>query len=128
MQKDININTQPTRKHTYIKVYVLPEEKAQIKLYAQQAHMTDSMFLRLLGLGYTPKSLIDLEKVDELARISGNLGRLGGLLKLWLTNDQRTAKFGKDVIEAALARIDETQNEMVAVMQQIVLPRSKRAS
>lgn len=115
-----------TRKHsTPIVVRVTPAEKDTIDQNARLAKMSTSSYLRTLGLGYTPKSLIDLDKVDELARISGNLGRLGGLLKLWLTNDKRTAKFGKEVIEAALARIDETQNEMVAVMRQIVAPKSK---
>jgi hypothetical protein len=34
--------------------------------------------------------------------------RLGGLLKLWLTNDERTAAFGKSNILALLNKIEDT--------------------
>jgi hypothetical protein len=33
--------------------------------------------------------VLDHQRVDELARINGGLGRPGGLLKLWLTNDEK---------------------------------------
>ena len=60
------------------------------------------------------------ERVRELARINGDLGRLGGLLKLWLTDDRRTAHFGEATIRALLARIEATQDQMGAVMHAIV--------
>lgn len=86
--------------------------------------MSTSSYLRVLGLGYEPKSIVDNKQVEILAKINGDLGRLGGLLKLWLTNDPRTAQFGESVIRSALARIEATQNEMVKVMRQIVRPRT----
>ena len=77
----------PTRKgSTPIVVRVTPDEKAIIESYAQQTGQSTSAYLRLLGQGYVPKSIMDYGKVMELARINGDLGRLGGLLKLWLTN------------------------------------------
>ena len=70
---------------------------------------------------------MDNRKVLELARskINGDLERLGGLLKLWLINDARTAQFGDNVIQSALARIEDTQVQMVEVMKSIILPRSE---
>ncbi|NLC09417.1 MAG: hypothetical protein GX782_05565 [Gammaproteobacteria bacterium] len=65
--------------------------------------------------GYEAKSIVDYERVGELARISGDLGRLGGLLKWWLTDDERTANFSRDTILRLLERIDGIQDEMVAV-------------
>ena len=44
-----------------------------------------SVYLKTLGLGYEPKSLLDAERVGELLKACGDLGRLGGLLKLWLS-------------------------------------------
>jgi hypothetical protein len=32
-----------------------------------------------------PKSVYDLEAVEQLAKVGADLGRLGGLLKLWLS-------------------------------------------
>jgi len=61
--------------------------------------------------------------VRELVRINGDLGRLGGLLKLWLTDDARTARFGVDTILALLARIEATQEQMSSTMERVVRPR-----
>jgi hypothetical protein len=58
--------------------------------------------------------------------MTGDLGRLGGLLKLWLTNDARTAHFGESTIRALLARIEKTQDQMTDVMRQVIYPRADR--
>lgn len=114
-----------TRKgSTPIYVWVTPDEKAAIEANARQTGHSTSAYLRFLGLGYAPKSITDNEKVMELAKINGDLGRLGGLLKLWLTNDVRTAKFGESTIRAALARIEATQDKMVEVMKAVIMPKA----
>jgi hypothetical protein len=114
-----------TRKgSTPIVVRVTPDEKATIEGYARQTGRSTSGYLRLLGLGYAPKSLVDHSEVERLAKINGDLGRLGGLLKLWLTNDVRTAQYGESVIRAVLDRILETQAKMLEVMKLVVMPRA----
>lgn len=116
----------PTRKgSTPIVVRVTPDEKSAIDFFAKQTGRSTSAYLRLLGLGYMPKSIVDNEKVLELARINGDLGRLGGLLKLWLTNDTRTAQFGESTIRATLARIEATQDKMLEIMKSVVMPRTE---
>lgn len=114
-----------TRKSTTpIKVYCLPDEREQIKALAAAAGKTASSYLLAVGLGYRTKSLLDHRRVEELLRINGDLGRLGGLLKLWLTNDERTAKFGEATIRAVLAKIADTQDSMHEVVRKVVLPKS----
>lgn len=108
-----------------IKVYCLPEEKQIIEGLARRAGMSAARYLREVGQGYQIKGVVDYEYVRELARINGDLGRLGGLLKLWLTNDVRTAQFGQSTILAVLRKIEVTQEEMGKVMTKIVLPRSE---
>lgn len=44
-------------------------------------------------MGYQVESIVDIEQVVELSRVNADLGRLGGLLKLWLANDPRTVDF-----------------------------------
>lgn len=116
-----------TRKgHTPINVWVTPDEKYEITLLAKTTGLSTSKFLRNLGMGYQVKSIIDNKRVEELARINGDLGRLGGLLKLWLTDDLRTRRFGESTIRALLSKIDQNQNQMYEAMREVVMPRSKR--
>lgn len=91
---------------------------------AAQAGMTPSHFLREIGQGYRVTGIVDYEQVQELARINGDLGRLGGLLKLWLTDDAKVAQLDEHTIRALLRRIEGTQDEMGRVMMKIVMPRA----
>ena len=111
-----------TRKARHLRVPVLPAEEAQIKRLAAAAGLPVAAYLRKVGLGYRLPGILDHRRVEDLARINGDLGRLGGLLKLWLTNDERTAAFGEATIRAVLAKIADTQDEMHAVMRAGVLP------
>jgi mobilization protein NikA len=118
---------QHTRKHgIHLRVPVLPEEETLIKKNAERAGLTVAAYLRNVGMGYEIRGIVDNNEVERLAKINGDLGRLGGLLKLWLTNDIRTAQFGETTIRAALARIEDTQNKMIDVMMSIVRPRAER--
>lgn len=116
-----------TRKNSSpVKVYCLPDERATLTGQARAAGLSLSSYLLTVGLGYRIEGILDHECVEELARINGDLGRLGGLLKLWLTNDERTREFGEATIRAVLGKIEETQGMMQDVMRSIVLPRTRR--
>ena len=91
-----------------------------------QAGRSVAAYLRDVGQSYPIRGVMDYEKVRELAAINGDLGRLGGLLKLWLTNDPKTVHFGESTIRALLARIEKTQDDMTAVMRQVIHPRADR--
>lgn len=109
-----------------IKVYCLPEERQQVVANARAVGLSLSNYLLNVGVGYQVRGIVDNKQVEELARINGDLGRLGGLLKLWLTNDARTAQFGESTIRAVLSRIEATQDRMIGVMQDVVRPRADR--
>lgn len=113
------------RKH-HLRVPVFPDEKQLIEEQARRAGMSVARFLRDVGQGYRIGGVVDYEQVRELARINGDLGRLGGLLKLWLTNDERTAQFGEATLRAVLSRIEATQDQMGQVMMNVVMPRADR--
>lgn len=117
---------QPIRKARQLRVPVLPDEEAAIKRMAASAGLPVAAYLRNVGLGYQVRGILDNKRVEELARINGDLGRLGGLLKLWLTNDPRTAQFGESTIRALLSKIEDTQDHMHMVMQSVVMPRTER--
>jgi hypothetical protein len=113
-----------TRKNTPpVKVYCLPDERNQLKALAATSNQSVSAYLLNVGLGYPVKSILDNCRVEELMRVNGDLGRLGGLLKLWLTNDERAAVFGEATIRAVLSRIESTQDQMQAVMREVLVPK-----
>ncbi|WP_303717938.1 plasmid mobilization protein [Brevundimonas naejangsanensis] len=59
-------------------------EHAGIKANATRFGMSMSMYLRKIGLGFEPKSKWDAEIARDLIRVRGDLGKVGGLLKLWV--------------------------------------------
>ncbi|MCD8561259.1 MAG: conjugal transfer transcriptional regulator TraJ [Shewanella xiamenensis] len=108
---------------TPLKVYCLPEEKALIEANAKATGKSVSSFLLAVGQGYQVTGIVDAEQVREMAKISGNLGRLGGLLKWWLTDDARVANFTPETIRTVLSKIEDTQIELGAVMSKVIRPR-----
>lgn len=107
-----------------LRVPVLPEERKIIEENAARAGLTVAAFLRQVGMGYEIRGIVDVQQVQELVRINADLGRMGGLLKMWLTDDARTARIGADVIHALLARINERQEKMSETMELLVRRRA----
>jgi hypothetical protein len=115
--------TKPTRKNSPpIKVYCLPEERAQLESQARASCSSLSGYLLHVGLGYRVQGMLDQERVDTLSRINGDLGRLGGLLKLWLTDDVRVEEYGEATIRSLLSKIEHTQRAMLAAIYALTLP------
>jgi hypothetical protein len=108
-----------------IKVYCLPDERALIEENSKRAGLSVGGYLREVGQGYQIKGVLDYQHVRELVRVNGDLGRLGGLLKLWLTDDVRTARFTDATILALLSKIEATQDEMTRLMRSVVQPRAE---
>lgn len=111
---------------TPICVYCLPHEKAEIETLAKASGNSASSYLRLVGQGYVVRGILDYEHVAELAKINGDLGRLGGLLKLWLTDDAKLATFGVTPTSRSIVGVlEEIRGNQVAireVMARIVTP------
>ena len=113
----------PTRTRQ-LHVPVLPDEAEAIKKMAASTGLSVAAYLRNVGLGYQVRSILDNKMVEELARINGDLGRLGGLLKLWLTDDPRVTQYGEQLIRALLSKIENTQDQMHEIMRTVVMPRA----
>lgn len=112
------------KRRQHLRVPVFPAEKALIEENATRAGVSVARYLRDVGQGYQIKGVLDYQHVRELVRVNGDLGRLGGLLKLWLSDDPRTARFGDATIRALLTRIEATQDEMSRIMKSVVQPRA----
>ena len=104
-------DTRPRGKRPF-NVWVTPEERATIERRATSTGLSASAYLRNLGLAYQPKSILDAERVGELLKACGDLGRLGGLLKLWLVERPGQGAPEAD-IRQLLLQIGELREQIV---------------
>jgi len=95
-----------------INVWATAAERAEIERHAKATGQPVSVFLRTVGLAYEPKSVLDAELVGELLKACGDLGRLGGLLKLWLAEKPGEGAPEADV-RALLHSIGELRDQIV---------------
>jgi hypothetical protein len=98
-----------------LKIYVSETERAAIAARAQGCGLVVSDYLRAVGLGHEPRSIFDHEAVMTLARVNADQGRLGGLLKLWLSERPGQGASVTDV-RRLLREIEATQ----AILRQLV--------
>ncbi len=107
-----------------IKVYCLQTEKDAIKQQADAVGLPMSTYLLNIGMNYQIKTILDHKKISDLAKVNGDLGRLGGLLKMWLTDDERLAHFNNEEMRSTilelLGRINSNQDELRAIMSEVL--------
>ncbi len=75
----------PTTK-TALKIYVTDDEHKAVTAKARQCSLSVSEFGRRVCLGLPIQSQAERQEFLDLLQINADLGRLGGLLKLWLTD------------------------------------------
>ena len=111
---EVPMGSQTRVRKKAIYVWVKEDEKEQIESNAKACNKSASSFLRDLGMGYVPKSMIDHDAVGDLMQLNGDLGRLGGLLKMWLTNDEDFRGREGEMLEVTtlLSRINELREEI----------------
>jgi len=68
-----------------LRSYVTPEEHKIIKENANRARMSVSNYVKTICLGHEVRSAADKSGILDLAKVNADLGRLGGLLKLALS-------------------------------------------
>jgi hypothetical protein len=93
-----------------LKAYLTPEDYQALKARAAQARLSISTYVQRVCRGHDVKSAIDQEAVLDLLRLKGDLGRIGGLLKLGLTGntlDRHRANRLLADLEATRKQIDE---------------------
>ena len=109
-----------------IRVYCTLDERRTIKSNAGKYKKSLSQYLRTLGMGMVFTHSVDnVEQVKTLARINADLGRLGGLLKALLTNDERLRGYSGAEIAAltreTLEKIGENQTRMHELLRGVRL-------
>lgn len=97
-------------------------EKAELTRKAAAAGMSNAAFLRAVGLNTPIQARADLEAVFELVKVNGDLGRVAGLLKLWLAEKRGQGARPVDV-EKVMIEFRRLQTLIVGTMSAIVYTR-----
>lgn len=107
---------------TRLAVRLSPAEYATLTAAARDCGLAPSTLLRQLGLAFTPRSTVDREAVVELALLRAELGRIGGLLKLWLTNREREQLGHALQVPAAIDSLRRSEATLLAAIERLVSP------
>ncbi len=98
-----------------IKVYVSDLERAEIEHRAKAVKLAPSSLMRSLALGFEPKSAFDKDAITTLIKLHADQGRLGGLLKLWLTEKKGEGTHASNV-RSVLQQIESLQLELAHIV------------
>ena len=101
-----------------LKVVVSSSERAAIVERASACELSVSAYLRTLGLGFEPKSMLDNQAISHLLKALADLGRLGGLLKLWLSERPGQGASTVDV-RRLLRQIEAHQVQLKAIIERL---------
>lgn len=79
-----------TRRRTrLVPVRMSDDEYAAILDAANASSLAPSTYMREVALGHRLRATIDQQAIHRLALLHGDLGRVGGLIRMWLANDER---------------------------------------
>uniref|UniRef100_UPI003F4EA510 plasmid mobilization protein n=1 Tax=Bartonella heixiaziensis TaxID=1461000 RepID=UPI003F4EA510 len=86
-----------------LSVWCTFEEKESIEENAKQTGLSISTYLRTTGQLEPVKANIDYEAVKDLTKLQGDLGRVAGLLKLWLVTNNGKSGVPNDIDQMMVA-------------------------
>lgn len=109
-----------------ILVRVDDEEKRKLQEQAKRCGQSVAGLLRSLALHYPLISRVDQYALDTLVKASADLGRLGGLFKLYLSKNEdfkESARLGDrsyEDVEKLVEEIANSQKEMLEISRKLL--------
>jgi predicted DNA binding CopG/RHH family protein len=102
------------KRNARISVRLSNDEAEVVRANAAACGLELATYLRRLGVNQRINSTLDQQAVLKLLTVNADLGRLGGLLKLWLSKDpnyytESIELVGQDNVRQVLKRVEETQ-------------------
>ncbi len=95
-----------------------PAERLAIETKAEEAGLSVSAYLRAAALGLKIESTRDHEAILALIKLNANQGRLGGLLKLWLSARPGEGASSLEV-RRLLHQIEALQTKLISVINSL---------
>lgn len=103
-----------------VQVRATPEEKAMLKTRAAAFGISIGELVRETIFSTKPKSKTDLAAIQVLAASRADLGRVGGLLKGWLSGSFPDSPSPDQMqIRALLHKIEIAQTEVLAAVKKL---------
>ena len=101
-----------------MKVFVTDDERARIEEHAKGSGLSVSAYLRTAGLDIRSSPSWTMRRSMDLAKVNGDQGQLGGLLKLWLVD--RPGRGAPEIeVRRLLERIGELQGRLAEVVGRV---------
>lgn len=98
----------PSPNKKTLKAYLTPDEYQQVTASAAKAGLTVSTFVKRVCLGQRISSTVDSQAVLALAKANADLGRLGGLFKMFLS-EGKAGQYAEDLRDT-LQKIETTKD------------------
>jgi hypothetical protein len=115
---DDDARDETSRRQRVLRVVVDADEADRIAALAKAADRSVSGYLRRVGLGAPLRPVLDQQLVLELIKINGDQGRLGGLLKLWLSERPGAGASAFDV-RKLLRQVEATQTLLQTAIKRL---------
>ena len=106
---------EPRDRQRTLRVVVSATERDLIKRRAQIAGMSVSSFLRTAALNKRVHQALDWEAVGVLAKVNGDQGRLGGLLRMYLKDPDAAGSMAR----ALLDQIKSVQRDLAEAAKKV---------
>ena len=91
----------------------LSENEARVaRANASNSGLSTASLMRELAVGHQPRSIIDSKHIIKLIHLRADLGRAGGLLKLWLGEDKNMPRAERIDVNRVLDTIRENQAQL----------------
>ncbi len=122
----MNQKSPEKKRKVCMKSYMTESERDRIAALAEQCGLSVSEFMRRVVLGQEVNSKVDKEAFLNLLKVNADLGRLGGLFKLALTDGVNKIASHKEV-RRILHQIEDRQEELrqlISTTECIVLNRN----
>lgn len=101
-----------------ITVWGTEKEHDTIKFKAAATGVSTSEYLRSLGCNYPLKSMVDQLAVDELIQARADLGRVGGLFKKWLVEQEgRSGNLGSRSYEDINKIVEDLESKQKILLE-----------
>lgn len=102
-----------------VKIRVNELEHEEINRRANMYGVTTSTYIRNIALNYPITSKVDYLSLMELGKCRADLGRLGGLLKMWLSNKDRRAGLDEIEVKSLYKEIEAKQEELIELARKL---------
>lgn len=104
---------------SWVSFRVTDSEKEKINKKADDCAISRSSYCKQTALGTVPRSKYDLVVLNELTHLHADIGRVGGLLKMWLTHHEDIALHDKLDVQELVTEIRELKREIKDVVEKL---------